>query len=524
MRKFIVLVSLLVITQMAMANASGPPPQLASEPPNYGNCTQCHNYNITTINDSLALNLSGVPVDGYELGTTYELTLILNRSGSERWGFELTAVYETAPDQWATAGSFATVDPNTQLDNSITDFQYIKQTQAGTWGGTPNSVTWYFEWTAPDQDLGMVYFYYTGNAANNDNLAVFPSRDYIYAWNFGIDMLTPPPEPPVVSGIPDQTIYLGQSFSEIHLDDYVTDPDTPVEDLTWEATGNVELIVDIDPLTRIATVTMPGPDWFESETITFTATDPEGGWDSDDATFTSVNEAPIIVSLPDIEGAPGETILIPVFTTEILESDSAYGIQTLITWDASYGVVDTVFRGPLIPEIYIYTWNLSVPGQANGGWWYWLAPYITGEGVLCYLIFTVDQAAQVGDITPLTFESFSLTLSSSPILTVDGSLNIVAVEVKQRDGEIPTSFELEQNYPNPFNPETSISFNIARDCHVTLDVYDVSGRLVAQLVDGELSAGSYSETFSGAGLSSGIYFYHLSAGDYSMTRKMALLR
>ena len=90
--------------------------------------------------------------------------------------------------------------------------------------------------------------------------------------------------------------------------------------------------------------------------------------------------------------------------------------------------------------------------------------------------------------------------------------------------EIPSSFSLEQNYPNPFNPVTNIKFAIAKSGLVALKVYDISGREVALLVNEELSAGSYNFDFNAAHLSSGIYFYRLTADNYTDTKKMILVK
>lgn len=91
--------------------------------------------------------------------------------------------------------------------------------------------------------------------------------------------------PPVVSDIPDQIISEGSSFITISLDDFVTDADNSDNEITWSYNGNTDLTVSINA-SRVATITIPNAEWTGSETITFTATDPEGDSDSDDATFT----------------------------------------------------------------------------------------------------------------------------------------------------------------------------------------------------------------------------------------------
>ena len=90
--------------------------------------------------------------------------------------------------------------------------------------------------------------------------------------------------------------------------------------------------------------------------------------------------------------------------------------------------------------------------------------------------------------------------------------------------EIPTDFKLEQNYPNPFNPTTTIRFNIPFSQHVKINVYNVIGELVKELVNDEYSSGSYSVEFNAADLPSGIYLYRLESQSFNYTRKMILVK
>ena len=94
------------------------------------------------------------------------------------------------------------------------------------------------------------------------------------------------------------------------------------------------------------------------------------------------------------------------------------------------------------------------------------------------------------------------------------------------DAQKPSQFLLEQNYPNPFNPTTMITYQLPASSDVKLEVFDVLGRKVATLVNARQSAGSYSVNFNSAqyNLASGVYFYKLSAGNFSQTRKMILTK
>ena len=91
-------------------------------------------------------------------------------------------------------------------------------------------------------------------------------------------------------------------------------------------------------------------------------------------------------------------------------------------------------------------------------------------------------------------------------------------------GSLPEEYALSQNYPNPFNPATVIRFSLPQESEISLRVYDVSGRMVRELAAGMYSAGSYSVTFSGHDLASGMYFYRLESPGYTSTMKMVLLK
>jgi hypothetical protein len=88
--------------------------------------------------------------------------------------------------------------------------------------------------------------------------------------------------------------------------------------------------------------------------------------------------------------------------------------------------------------------------------------------------------------------------------------------------EIRSGFSLSQNYPNPFNPTTTIKFTIAKSSDVKIVVYNMMGREVQTLVNEKLKPGTYESSFDGSSLTSGVYFYKISAGDYSVTKKMML--
>ncbi len=88
----------------------------------------------------------------------------------------------------------------------------------------------------------------------------------------------------------------------------------------------------------------------------------------------------------------------------------------------------------------------------------------------------------------------------------------------------PKQFELYQNYPNPFNPTTKIKYSLASSSKVTLRIYNLLGQQIKQLVNENETAGHHEVTFDGSNLSSGIYFYRITAGQHTMSKKMILTK
>lgn len=89
---------------------------------------------------------------------------------------------------------------------------------------------------------------------------------------------------------------------------------------------------------------------------------------------------------------------------------------------------------------------------------------------------------------------------------------------------IPAEFELSQNYPNPFNPTTTIKFGVPEASRVTLKVYNAIGEQVATLVEQNMDAGYHTVQFNASQLTSGVYFYSITAGDYNAVKKMMILK
>jgi hypothetical protein len=143
--------------------------------------------------------------------------------------------------------------------------------------------------------------------------------------------------------------------------------------------------------------------------------------------------------------------------------------------------------------------NAVQPGQYSAS----VGGTLGGYDVYCCMNLDVDQCSpwKIGDNTAWEL-----------------------VEVDRPEVDLPTVTSLAQNYPNPFNAKTNISFSLAEAGNVSLNVYDITGRLVTTLVDGQMDAGQHVVAWDGSSVSSGVYFYKLTAGDYSATKSMNLLK
>jgi hypothetical protein len=107
-------------------------------------------------------------------------------------------------------------------------------------------------------------------------------------------------------------------------------------------------------------------------------------------------------------------------------------------------------------------------------------------------------------------------------------INISSVGINKISEIIPGNFDLSQNYPNPFNPKTKIRYNVPASSDVTLNIYNINGKLVHTLVNGYHSPGEYEVDFdfnnAGIEISSGVYFYRLQSGSNVISKKMILTK
>ncbi len=147
-------------------------------------------------------------------------------------------------------------------------------------------------------------------------------------------------------------------------------------------------------------------------------------------------------------------------------------------------------------------------------------------GVAALLVHSNPQASpvQIADALRSTASNAGSpnNLTGWGIINAVAAINVLSATGTEGSGQ-PLAFRLLQNYPNPFNPATTIQFSIVNTQFTILKVYDILGREVATLVDDVRPAGTYTVSWDpGGNFPSGVYFYRLTAGTYSATRKMIL--
>ncbi len=121
-----------------------------------------------------------------------------------------------------------------------------------------------------------------------------------------------------------------------------------------------------------------------------------------------------------------------------------------------------------------------------------------------------------------TFSTIMITSTDSIFVDKITHTGEILVDIDEIDN--PTQFTLSQNYPNPFNPTTIISYDLPESQNITLEIYDIKGRLVETLFSGYKEAGHWDVTWDASDQSSGVYIYRLQYGDKHMSKKMLLIK
>lgn len=190
----------------------------------------------------------------------------------------------------------------------------------------------------------------------------------------------------------------------------------------------------------------------------------------------------------------------PAFTNpDVLEHSLSGSVKTVTLQHSDSDVV-------IVGNFGVETATPTVSFPSTGTWY----NYFGGTSE------TISDTEQQVPLGPGVFEIFTTKEFATP----DDDL----VTSKEEGEEVPSSYKLGQNYPNPFNPTTTLSYELAEAGMVELEVFDMLGRKVAEVVNEPKAAGSYTVSFDASKLSSGIYIYRLQANGKVLTKKMTLIK
>lgn len=139
---------------------------------------------------------------------------------------------------------------------------------------------------------------------------------------------------------------------------------------------------------------------------------------------------------------------------------------------------------------------------------------VNGIGSQISNLLTIDTSNGTGTLIGSTNKRGINGIAISPL----------PIGVQNISSGIPEKYELYQNYPNPFNPATKIKFDIPKQSHIKIRIYDITGREAAVIVDEKLNPGSYEVFWNAVNYPSGIYFCRIETSDYTVTKKMVLIK
>ena len=277
----------------------------------------------------------------------------------------------------------------------------------------------------------------------------------------------------------------------------------------------------------------------------------------------------ILVAMFLPQSSEAQPCQMPVTRARLTVADTQTGPDTL--WfgfdsTATYGIDLQLceFEMPPLPPVGVFFAQfVNIPGREG-----WEPPMGLGMGVTSdfrryvsrtqidthkvylgseyplILRWSIAQLLAICDSARLQsqFGGFSIRMDVIDSLRIQGSLvslllirygqKLDLMSLHDKSSELPARAMLDQNYPNPFNPVTTIRYQLPTQGHVTMKVYDLLGREVVTLVEGELLAGQHEVTFDGHGLATGVYFYQLQVADpvrggrdgFMQTKKFILLK
>lgn len=254
--------------------------------------------------------------------------------------------------------------------------------------------------------------------------------------------------------------------------------------------------------------------------------------------YANIDEMDGIVGLTKLDGGTGcvchwieptDSVLVfiegpdTVFTSDTVQfkisitgGPAEVGGFNLAAYLGGLGSLDTLTHLELNAATSREELTHSFPFPFLDGEVYWLFNYIAPDSITYDTLYATGNSTN-GDGNPTNLDQWNHS-ENFPVIVIDKPV------VVQHEKLHPEDFVLHQNYPNPFNPSTNIKYRITDFEFVNLKIYDVLGNEVATLLNEYKVKGEHQVEFSASGLTSGIYFYKLEAGNHIEIKKMILIK
>ena len=232
-------------------------------------------------------------------------------------------------------------------------------------------------------------------------------------------------------------------------------------------------------------------------------------WDVSDSMRMFINGKQV----EDIEPNEADEVCMPVFGGEQM---FAIGCGALDLLDQRY----ETFRG-MIDEV-----RFSMIARYTEDFELATEPFEPDQYTLALWHFDEGEGDIAADVTGNGFTGYfgGHGEGVDSIATKPTWVNMAPTGVEEKSTAVPERYVLKQNYPNPFNPTTTIEYNLAKNGHVKLEIFNVLGQKVETLVDRKCAAGNHKVTFDAKHLTTGLYFYVLETKDKRLVKKMALIK
>ncbi|HPG39243.1 MAG TPA: FlgD immunoglobulin-like domain containing protein [bacterium] len=230
-------------------------------------------------------------------------------------------------------------------------------------------------------------------------------------------------------------------------------------------------------------------------------------------------------------GKPGSTD--NLITLSVDNEDTLKGLSLTVTDLTPFITVDSVWiAAGTNPQIFSYNYSdeaieIILLVSKN-------RLILPNKGSLMNISYSVAAEAPQGQVYALGFNEVTVMDKNNqklPFTVQDGSFLIIEETNSgiNDNGITVDTYELTQNYPNPFNPETRIQYRVPFTQQVRLDIFNTAGQLVKNLVNYTVGAGTHTVVWSGmneVGMSvpAGVYFYRIQAGEFELTKQLALIR